>query len=42
MKPLSPGTPIEENMTRVKTPARIGAGFCRPFRALIWNVWRRW
>ena len=40
-KPLSPGTPIEASMARVKTPASTGAGDCRPFSEPICHVLRR-
>ena len=29
-KPLSPGSPIEDSITTVNTPASRGAGFCSP------------
>ena len=39
--PLSPGRPIDDNMTTMKTPAKIGAGFWSPPSSLISRVWRR-
>ena len=39
--PLSPGTPIDDSMITVNTPAKIGATDWMPRRSLIWRVWRR-
>jgi hypothetical protein len=39
--PLRPGTPMEAIMATVNTPAMMGAGDCRPFRAETCQVLRR-
>ncbi len=40
-KPLRPGRPIDDNITRVNTPAKTGADFWKPPISAIWRVWSR-
>ncbi len=40
-KPLSPGRPIDESMTTVKTAANSGADFWMPPMSAMRRVWRR-
>ncbi len=35
MKPLRPGTPIDDSITTVNPAAKIGATACSPFRSAI-------
>ncbi len=37
-KPFSPGKPIDESITTMKNPARIGAAFCSPLSLAISRV----
>ena len=41
MKPLSPGTPIDDSITTVNPAAKIGATVWMPRSSEIWRVWRR-
>ncbi len=40
-KPLSPGRPIDDSMTTVKTAANMGADFWMPPISAMSRVWRR-